>query len=91
VLWVSPGSAANRLRYAVEEILTAEGVPTKNPTGHRLSADARITLFETSDKDLANGLRAVKWIGNEGSHEDVLTVTHVVEDAEILGHVVTAL
>jgi hypothetical protein len=91
VMWSSPGSAANRLRYAVEEILTAEGIPAKKPTGGRLSAGERIKLYEKKDHDLAKGLEAVKWIGNEGSHEEVLTVPHVIEDAEILGHVVTAL
>lgn len=91
VIWSSPSSAANRLRYAVEEILTAEGIPATKSTGGRLSPEERIKLFEAKDAALADGLRAVKWIGNEGSHEEVLTVPHVIEDAEILGHVVTAL
>lgn len=34
---------------------------------------------------------AVKWIGNEGSHQDVLTTSDVLDGAEILEHVIVAL
>ena len=40
---------------------------------------------------MADALMAVKWIGNEGSHQDVLSTRDVLDDAEILEHVVVAL
>ncbi|KQP63517.1 DUF4145 domain-containing protein [Nocardioides sp. Leaf285] len=85
VMWASPSSAANRLRYAVEEILDDQGV-TKSGTTH-----GRIERFSKTDKPMADALMAVKWIGNEGSHQDVLTTNDVLDDAEILKHVVVAL
>lgn len=85
VMWASPSSAANRLRYAVEEVLNDQRVP-KRGTAHR-----RIEWFGKSDNGMADALMAVKWIGNEGSHQDVLTTSDVLDDAEILEHVVVAL
>lgn len=85
VMWASPSSAANRLRYAVEEILDEQGVP-KSGTAH-----SRIEKYGKTNKPMADALMAVKWIGNEGSHQDVLSTSDVLGDAEILEHVVVAL
>lgn len=84
-MWASPSSAANRLRYAVEEILDDRGI-LRSGTLH-----ARIEKFRAFSPDMAEALMAVKWIGNEGSHEDVLTTADILEGAEILEHVVVAL
>jgi hypothetical protein len=85
VMWASPSSAANRLRYAVEEVLNHQGVAASG------TAHSRIKKFGKTNKALADALMAVKWIGNEGSHQDVLTTSDVLDDAEILEHVVVAL
>ncbi len=85
VMWASPSSAANRLRYAVEEVLHDQGVPKVG------SAHSRIQHFASTNQAMANALMAVKYIGNEGSHQDVLSTSDVIDDAEILEHVVVAL
>lgn len=85
IIWVSPSSAANRLRFAVEEVLTAEKVPPLKNT------HARIEIYSKYKAELADALMAVKWIGNLGSHDDVLTTQDVFDGVEILSHVVTAL
>lgn len=85
VMWASPSSAANRLRYAVEEVLDDQGVSKKGTT------HGRIERFGKQNQGMASALMAVKWIGNEGSHQDVLTTGDVLDGSEILEHVVVAL
>ncbi|WP_158441139.1 DUF4145 domain-containing protein [Kribbella steppae] len=95
VLWASPGSAANRLRYAVEELLTAKKVRqntmTRKKKRRRLSTGERLGLLEQSHHDVAKMLEAVKWIGNDGSHTEGLTASQVMEGAEILEMALKAL
>jgi hypothetical protein len=53
IVWVDPSGAANRLRVAVEELLTAEGVPQtsspRRPGGKRprIKTHDRIELLAT--------------------------------------------
>jgi hypothetical protein len=87
-LWLDPGAAANRLRLAVEELLTAQRVPrfSKSSTKRiRMSTHQRIATFRNKHADAADALEAVKWIGNEGSHAGELGVKDVLEGARILG------
>lgn len=93
ILWLDPNAAANRIRSAVEALLDDRGViRTKlNRTGKtvRLNLDNRIATFKTAlqqHADAADLLLAVKWIGNVGSHEDVLRVLDVLEGVEFLDH-----
>ena len=92
VVWLDPSSAANRLRVAVEELLTANRVPRtgpkklKGPKSVRrpLTAHDRINKFRAKQPDVADALEAVKWIGNSGSHESSLTVEDILNGADIL-------
>lgn len=88
LVWADPGAAANRLRLAIEELLTAQDVPRLEVggTGRRtLSAHRRIESFRARNADAADALMAVKWIGNEGSHADALTAADVLDGAAMLG------
>lgn len=88
VVWSDPGSAANRLRVATEELLTAQGVARyRNAKGKRLRipAGSRIKAFEARKPKPAEALMAVKWIGNEGSHTDDLPLVDVLDGADMLG------
>lgn len=84
VLWSDPSAAANRLRSAVEELLTARRVRKTNDKRVRLSTHARIDLLRQEQAVVADVLEAVKWIGNEGSHEKALTVSDVLKGAALL-------
>jgi hypothetical protein len=88
VFWVSPSSAANRLRFSVEELLTARGVnktaPKKSGGRRRLTTHERIMLYRAKNPDVADALEAVKWIGNDGSHDESLTVAEVMDGVEVL-------
>lgn len=95
VLWISPSAAANQLRQSVEELLTARRVKktTINKNGKRvhLSLHDRIAAFSRTSPEIAEALEAVKWIGNDGSHDNTLTVEDVLQGAEILDLAIKAL
>jgi hypothetical protein len=88
IIWADPSAAANRLRFAIDELLTANGVPRfRNANGRRrrLLTDERIKEFGRWEFG-ADALEAVKWIGNQGSHESGLSATDVLDGADLLGH-----
>ncbi|MFE5258113.1 DUF4145 domain-containing protein [Streptomyces coelicoflavus] len=96
VIWADAGSAANRLRSAIEELLTAQKIPrTKLVTRRgpaqvkrrlRLSTQARIEILRSKESEAADLLEAVKWIGNSGSHEGSVTVEDVLNGVVLLEH-----
>lgn len=88
VIWLNANAAANQLRQAVEELLTAKKVrkqtlTTKNKI-ERLTTHQRIVAFRAVNPEVAALLEAVKWIGNSGSHESSLTVADVLTGANYL-------
>lgn len=91
ILWLDPSAAANRVRTAVEALMDDRGVIRKKPNREgrvvALNLDARIATYKKAlpqHTDAADLLLAVKWIGNVGSHEDVLRVPDVLEGVEFL-------
>jgi uncharacterized protein DUF4145 len=88
ILWTDPSAAANRLRFAIEALLTDRGIPRfpAKGTRARLTTHARIVKFKQHEAEAGAALEAVKWIGNSGSHEDALTVSDVLDGAEMLGY-----
>ena len=87
VVWADANSAANRLRVAIDEVLTAYGMPRfRNSNGkrRRIPTDLRIKEFSQYEGMVADTLEAVKWIGNQGSHESGLSVTDVLDGAELM-------
>lgn len=81
-----PGSAANLLRQAVEQLLTEQGVAalTAGPKASRLSLEQRLKAYTTSGSPVADLLKAVKWIGNDGSHSDQVERADVLAAARFL-------
>jgi Domain of unknown function (DUF4145) len=70
IIWADPGAAANRLPFAIDELLTAYGRPRfqiSNHKRHPLWTDQRIKDFAAVEPAAAEALEAVKWIGNQGS------------------------
>ncbi|MFD4032712.1 DUF4145 domain-containing protein [Streptomyces sp. NPDC058637] len=93
ILWLDPSAAANRIRAAIETLLDDQKTIREkaNPDGKviRLSLDSRITTFKRAlpqHAEAADLLLAVKWIGNVGSHEDVLRISDVLEGVGFLDH-----
>lgn len=77
LFWVDSNSCANKIRVAIEHILTDKGIrktrTTKKGERIRLTLHDRIELFKSKyprRSHIADQLMAVKWIGNDGSHAD---------------------
>ncbi|SCF10077.1 protein of unknown function [Micromonospora chokoriensis] len=87
LLYFDASAAGNRIRTAVEELLTHQKVPrTTSSSGkrRRLTAHHRIDRFRAKNSEAANLLEAVKWIGNDASHEVALSPLEVIDGLELL-------
>ncbi|HEK0674096.1 TPA: DUF4145 domain-containing protein [Proteus mirabilis] len=62
-----PQAAINTLRTTLEIILDDFKIP-RDKNEHYLSLDKRISLIPLEYKYMENGFRALKWLGNTGSH-----------------------
>jgi hypothetical protein len=91
--WADPLACANRVRIAVELLLTAQrvnrstGGPRTNKPRRMLKLHNRIELFGKKQPALAEQLMAIKWIGNAGSHADVVTREDLLDAFDILASV----
>lgn len=92
LILINPSAAANRLRQGLEALMDAKKVnktrssKPKNGKSRRigLSLHDRIESFRAQNAEVADLLEAVKWIGNDGSHESELSVEEVMIGARIL-------
>ncbi len=89
--WASPSAAANRLRVAIEHYLSLQKVPrsrrTKKGKLVTLPLHTRIERFKQARRtnaDVADHLLALKWLGNEGTHDGTLTHDDVLDGLVIL-------
>lgn len=84
ILWTDPNSAGNRLRVAIEDLLTKSGMRryvVRKGRRYRLTTHDRIQEFKKYESLAGETLEAVKWIGNQASHEGNLTVEDVLDGA----------
>lgn len=85
LIWLSPQSAANQIRQAVEGLMDDAGVSATTATGQRIHLHARIEQFAVTDAENGKVLLATKWLGNSGSHpggmerDDVLDAFEMIE------------
>ena len=88
VFWIDKSSCANAIRTTVEVILNDKKVLktelTKKKKRRNLSLHERIELFDKKNKEVANYLMAIKWIGNAGSHEGELTNEDLLDGFDLL-------
>lgn len=88
VIWLDPSAAVNRMRAAEEALMTAHSVQrymvNRKSKRVRLSLHERLERFEKKKPEPAGLLMAVKWLGNDASHGDVITDEDAWEAAEIL-------
>jgi uncharacterized protein DUF4145 len=86
---VSPGAAANRIRTAIDELLNVQKViklRTTKKGRERISTHERIKIFNIKNTAVSDILLAVKWIGNSGTHGDSITLTEILDGAELFAH-----
>lgn len=77
LFWADTNSCANKIRVAVEQLLTDMRIPAfgkrTNGKRYRLSTHERIEKYKERNPEktaIGNYLMAIKWIGNDGSHAD---------------------
>lgn len=95
LFWSDLSASANRIRAALELILTHKKIKktqsTKSGKRRVLSLHERIELFKAKDAQLAETMLAVKWLGNAGSHTSSLNTNDVLDAFELLDHVIEEL
>ena len=99
LLWCDRPACGNRIRTAVEDILTDRKITRfkrkkgKGKKGKliRRSLHERIEEFEAKEPDLANQLMAIKWLGNAGSHPGALADGDLLDAYQILSHAIDQL
>ncbi len=89
LLWQSPEAAANQMRQAVEHLMDALKVKKKGAKGGQLTLHARIEAFEKNDQTNGALLKAVKWLGNSGSHAGGLDRDDVLDAFDMIEHVLS--
>ena len=94
--WGDTMACANRVRSAVEKLLTDQRIPrtTGRVAGKRrkfLTLHERIERFRALHGDSAGRLMAIKWVGNAGSHADVITTDDLLDGYELLAFVLDEL
>jgi hypothetical protein len=97
LFWCDALACTNRIRTAVEKLLTEQRVPQTTgripPNGRRqfLKLHARIERYRAKQPAIANALMAMKWIGNAGSHASAVTVEDALDGYELMDWVLDAL
>jgi len=90
--WADPETAANKLRQAIEVLLTDQKVPrtviNKHNKRQALSLHARIEKYRKINPSVATLLLAIKWLGNEGSHPGSLIHKDVLDGYELFEHII---
>ncbi|MPR33649.1 DUF4145 domain-containing protein [Cytophagaceae bacterium SJW1-29] len=87
LFWVDLSSCANKIRTAIEILLTQEKVKRsviKNKKRRRLNLHDRIVEYQKKNSQIAEYLLAIKWIGNTGSHVGTLSQTDILDAYELL-------
>ena len=70
VLLSDPNAASGRIRTAIEAVLDQQKIQkTGNSRAERLGIHARLNKLAEKNGPAATHLIAMKWIGNEGTHE----------------------
>ena len=91
----SPSSAANKVRAAVENLLTEFSVPRSirkpGKKNVRLPLDTRIAKAKEKKAilgELENILYAIKWLGNAGSHANSeISIDDVFDSYDLMNHI----
>lgn len=86
----SPNSAANSIRISLEELMTVLGVQrytNKNGRRNRLLLHNRINKLPEKYDEIKDMLYAVKWIGNDGSHNNNIPLVDIISSYEIMEYV----
>lgn len=85
LIWLSPESAANQIRQAVELLMDDAAIKKLTADEKPIFLHRRTEEFRESDRENGDVLLATKWLGNSGSHsggigrDDVLDAFDMIE------------
>lgn len=96
LFWVENESCANKIRTSIEMLLDNLGVPRERLSNNgktiHLSLGKRIEEeVNNIHPEISAPMKAIKWIGNAGSHGSSLTIDDVLDAYEILEQVLLTL
>lgn len=90
LFWPNPSACAGRIRVALEYLMDHLGIPSqipdKNGKTRELKLHARIELFATKEPTAGSQLMALKWLGNAGSHHNIVSETDLLDAFQIVEH-----
>lgn len=91
LFWCDKSAAAGRVRVALELIMDHLHIKRRQKQASGkimdLSLHRRIDIFNAKDSRVGEQLMALKWLGNAGSHETVVSEKDLLDAFEILDHV----
>lgn len=82
--WISAPACANAIRKVLDRLMEHHQVSGK-------TLDQKLVQFGQTHPGIAKRLQAVKWIGNEGSHQNDLERSDVLDGFELLAAVLAEL
>ena len=90
LFWCDLSSSANKIRVALEILMNEQGIKktylTRSRKRKNFNLHQRIEEFETKNKEVAEFLLAIKWVGNTGSHLGNLSHEDILEAYQLLEH-----
>jgi len=88
IFWIDKPTCANSVRKVIELILDDKRIAKTelSPTRKRrsISLHKRLLIFQQKNRQIADQLMAIKWIGNVGSHEFEVDPEDLVAGFELL-------
>lgn len=87
VYWADTNSCLNRIRTAVEVILSYMKIPIADAKKKRIDLHRRIEILEKSEPQLAGHMMALKWLGNAGSHAGTVKNEDALDGFDLLEHI----
>lgn len=87
VYWSDTNSCLNRIRTAVEVILSYMKIPIADAKMKRIDLHRRIEILEKTEPRVAGHMMALKWLGNAGSHAGVVKSEDALDGFELLEYI----
>ncbi|MFL7768605.1 DUF4145 domain-containing protein [Proteus terrae] len=87
LFFTDSNASLNQLRSAVETLLNELGVERNDKNGHPLKLHSRLDKLKDDNAKYRESLKAIKWLGNAGSHSTCSTkvkLEDVLDGYEIL-------
>ncbi|MFA5075989.1 MAG: DUF4145 domain-containing protein [Patescibacteria group bacterium] len=94
LFFTNPSSSSNHLRIALEktlDFLKIKKFETKNGKRILINTHRRINLLPKKLSNFRDLFFAIKWLGNNGSHSDIITIDDVMDAYDIFENILDEL